>query len=87
MFACVFKHHCGYLLLSYALAITIKLYVQLSKDMLDLFFLDFMDFFKLSKAHNMFTSFMLDPWFKDLNLAGDYVDHVLAIEIVVTFDT
>jgi hypothetical protein len=35
----------------------------------------------------MFTSFMLDPQFKDLNLVGDYVDHVLAIEIVITFDT
>jgi len=80
MFACVLKHHCGYLLLLDVLAIAIKLYVQLSKDMLDLFFLDFMDFFKLFKTHNMLTSFMLDPWFKDLNLVGDYVDHLLAIE-------
>lgn len=80
MFACVLKQHCGYLLLLNALAIAIKLYVQLSKDMLDLFFLDFMDFFKLFKAHNMLTSFMLDPWFKNLNLVGDYVDHLLAIE-------
>jgi hypothetical protein len=41
VFACVLKHHRGYLLLSYALAIAIKLYVQLFKYMLDLFFLDF----------------------------------------------
>ncbi len=87
MFAFVLKHHHGYLLLFDVLAIAIKLYVQLSKDMLDLFFLDFMDFFKLSKAHNMFISFMLDPWFTDLTLMGDYVDHVLVIEIAITFDT
>jgi hypothetical protein len=87
VFACVLKHHCVYLLLSYALAITIKLYVHVSKDMLYFFSLDFLDFYKLFKAHNMFTSFMLDPWFKDLNLVGDYVDHVLVIEIVIAFDT
>jgi hypothetical protein len=32
-------------------------------------FLDFMDSFKLSKAHNMFV-LMLNPQFKDLNLVG-----------------
>jgi hypothetical protein len=49
-------------------------------------FLDFMDSFKLSKAHNMLV-LMLDPWFKDLSLVGDFVGHVSTIEIVATYDT
>jgi hypothetical protein len=50
-------------------------------------FLDFiMDHcFKFSKVHNMFT-FMLDPWFKDLNFEGDHVGQTLTIDIVVTYD-
>jgi hypothetical protein len=47
MFACVLKQHSGYLLLLNALAIAIKLYVQLSKDMLDLFFFRFHGFFQI----------------------------------------
>jgi len=47
MFACVLKQHSGYLLLLNALAIAIKLYVQLSKDMLDLFFFGFHGFFQI----------------------------------------
>jgi hypothetical protein len=49
-------------------------------------FLDFMDSFKLSKAHNMLV-LMLDPQFKDLSLVGDYVGHALVIEIDVAYDT
>jgi hypothetical protein len=30
--------------------------------------------------------FMLDPWFKDLNFKGDYVEQALTIDIVVTYD-
>jgi len=48
-------------------------------------FLDFMDCFKLSKAHNM-VALMLDPWFKDLSLMGDYVGHSSVIEISVAYD-
>ncbi len=33
----------------------------------------------------MFT-FMLDPWFKDLNFEGDRVGQTLTIDIVVTYD-
>ncbi len=33
-------------------------------------FLDFMDYFKLFKAHNMVV-LMLDPCFKNLSLVGD----------------
>jgi hypothetical protein len=47
-------------------------------------FLDFMDCFKIFKAHNMFA-FMLDPWFKDLNIMGDHVGHVSTIEIIVAY--
>lgn len=39
-------------------------------------FLDFMDSFKHSQDHNM-LALMLDLWFKDLNLIGDYVGHFL----------
>jgi hypothetical protein len=49
-------------------------------------FLEFMDSFKLSKAHNMLI-LMLDPQFKDLSLVGDYVGHPLVIEIDVAYDT
>ncbi len=45
-----------------------------------------MDSFKLSKTHNMLV-LMLDPWFKDLSLVGDYVGHVSTIEIATTYDT
>jgi hypothetical protein len=48
-------------------------------------FLDFMDSFKLSKAHNMFA-LMLDPYFKDLSLMGDSVGQFLAIEIVSAYE-
>ncbi len=48
-------------------------------------FLDFMDCFKLFKAHNM-VLFMLDPWFKDLKLMGDYVGHSFAINITAAYD-
>jgi hypothetical protein len=48
-------------------------------------FLDFMDCFKLSKVHNM-VAFMLDPWFKDLSLMGDYVGPSSIIEIITTYD-
>jgi hypothetical protein len=44
-------------------------------------FFEFMDCFKLSKAHNMVV-FMLDLRFKDLSLMGDYVGHSFIIEIV-----
>jgi hypothetical protein len=37
-------------------------------------FLDFMDSFKLFKTHDMLV-LILDPFFKDLNLVGDYVGH------------
>jgi hypothetical protein len=49
-------------------------------------FLDFMDSFKLFKAHNMLV-LMLDPQFKDLSLVGDYVGHASIIEIDVAHDT
>jgi hypothetical protein len=49
-------------------------------------FLDFMDNFKLSKAHNM-LAFMLDPWFKDLSLVRNYVGHAFTIEIASAYDT
>lgn len=49
-------------------------------------FLDFMDTFKLFKAHNMFV-LMLDPWFNDLNTLGDYVDHFLIIETASAYDS
>jgi xanthine dehydrogenase molybdopterin-binding subunit B len=49
-------------------------------------FLDFMDCFKLSKAHNMVV-LMLDPRFKDLSIVGNYVGHSFAIWIVVAYDT
>jgi len=29
---------------------------------------------------------MLDPWFKDLSLVGDYVGHSFAIEINIGYD-
>ncbi len=48
-------------------------------------FFDFMDCFTLFKAHNM-VALMLDLWFKDLSLVGDYVDHSFVIEIVATED-
>jgi hypothetical protein len=48
-------------------------------------FLDFMNNFKLSKAHNMLM-WMLDLWFKNLNLVGEYVGQKPAIEIVVIYD-
>jgi hypothetical protein len=48
--------------------------------------LDFMDFFKLFKAHNMYV-LMLDPQFEDLSLVGDYVGHASVIEIDVAYDT
>jgi hypothetical protein len=44
-----------------------------------------MDCFKLLKAHNMVV-LMLDPWFKDLSLVGDYVGHSFAIEIVAAYE-
>jgi hypothetical protein len=44
-----------------------------------------MDCFKLFKVHNMVV-LMLDPWFKNLNLVGDYVGHSFAIEIVVAYE-
>jgi hypothetical protein len=46
-------------------------------------FFDFMDCFKLFKAHNM-VALMLDLQFKDLSLVGDYVGHSSVIEIDVT---
>jgi hypothetical protein len=48
-------------------------------------FLDFTNNFKLSKARNMLT-LMLDLWFKDLNLVGEYVGQEAAIEIVAIYD-
>jgi hypothetical protein len=48
-------------------------------------FLDFMDCFKLSKVHNMVV-IMLDPWFKNLSLVGDYVGHFSAIAITTAYD-
>jgi hypothetical protein len=48
-------------------------------------FLNFMDYFKLSKAHNM-VGLMLDPQFKDLTIVGDYVNHSFAIVIATTYD-
>jgi hypothetical protein len=48
-------------------------------------FLDFMDCFKFSKAHNM-VGLMLDPQFKDLSLVGDYVGHSSVMGIVVAYD-
>jgi hypothetical protein len=41
---------------------------------------DFINF-KLSKVHNM-VALMIDLWFKDSNLMGDYVGHLSVIEIV-----
>jgi len=32
------------------------------------------------------VALMLDLWFKDLSLVGDYVDHSFVIEIVATED-
>jgi hypothetical protein len=49
-------------------------------------FLNFMDSFKLSKAHNMLV-LMLDPRFKDLSLVGNYVGHAFTIEITIAYDT
>ncbi len=49
-------------------------------------FLDFMDFFKLSKAHNM-LALMLDPQFKDKSLVKDYVGHDSSIKIATIYDT
>ncbi len=92
MITCVCNQHCGYWLLLDVLMFVIKLYVQLSKDRLELQakvdvvkdmdmhtkvkqfgvnmqeqviivrrpFLDFMDSFKFSKAHNM-LAITLDP--------------------------
>ncbi len=48
-------------------------------------FLNFMDFFQPTKAHNM-VALVLDPRFKDLSLVGDYVGHAFAIEIATTYD-
>jgi hypothetical protein len=48
-------------------------------------FLDFMDCFKLSKAHNM-VALMLDCWFKNLSLVGVYVGHSSTIEITAAYD-
>jgi hypothetical protein len=49
-------------------------------------FLDLMDCFKLSKVRNMVV-LMLDPYFKDLSLMGDYVGHFFTIEIVIAYDS
>jgi hypothetical protein len=49
-------------------------------------FLDFMDTFKLVKAHNMFV-FMLDLWFNNLNTLEDHVGHFLAIETASAYDS
>jgi hypothetical protein len=48
-------------------------------------FFHFMDFFKLFKNYNM-LALMLDPWFLNLHLLGDYVGHALAISIANTYD-
>jgi hypothetical protein len=48
-------------------------------------FIDFMNNFKLSKVHNMLM-LMLDLWFKDLNLVGEYVGQEATIEIVAIYD-
>jgi hypothetical protein len=48
-------------------------------------FLDFMFSFKSIKTHNM-VALILDPQFKNLNLAVDYVGHSFAIKIVATCD-
>lgn len=48
-------------------------------------FLDFMNNFKLSKARNMLM-LMLDIWFKDFNLVGEYVGQEATIEIVAIYD-
>jgi len=47
-------------------------------------FLDFMDCFKHSEAHNMVV-LMLDPRFKDLSLMGNYVGHTFVIGIVAAY--
>jgi hypothetical protein len=44
-----------------------------------------MDYFKLFKAQNM-VALMLDPWFKNLNLVGDYVGYFFAIDITIAYD-
>jgi len=49
-------------------------------------FLDFMDFFKQSKAHNM-LALMLNPQFKDKSLVKDYVGHASSIKITIVYDT
>lgn len=49
-------------------------------------FLDFMDFFKQSKAHNM-LALMLNPQFKDKSLVKDYVGHASSIKIATVYDT
>ncbi len=46
-------------------------------------FLDFMDCFKLYKAHNM-VALMLNPQFKDLKI--NYVGHFSTIGIVVAYN-
>ncbi len=48
-------------------------------------FLDFMDCFKHSKAHNM-VALMLDLQFKNLRLVGNYVGHYFAIVIAFAYD-
>lgn len=45
-----------------------------------------MDYYKLSKVHEM-LAFMLDLWFKDLNLVGTYVGQTTTIEIVFAYDS
>ncbi len=45
-----------------------------------------MDYYKLSKVHDM-LAFMLDLWFKDLNLVGDYVEQATTIEIAFAYDS
>ncbi len=49
-------------------------------------FLDFMDYYKLSKVHDM-LAFMLDLWFKNLNLVGNYAGQATTIEIAFAYDS
>jgi hypothetical protein len=43
-----------------------------------------MDYYKLSKVHDM-LALMLDLWFKDLNLVGNYVRQTTTIEIAFAY--
>jgi hypothetical protein len=45
-----------------------------------------MDYYKLSNVHDM-LALMLDLWFKDLNLVGDYVGQATTIEIAFAYDS